>query len=413
MADRFIVSDGSFADPAVWSETEFGAGGASVPTTGDTIRCMSVRSLTNVPVSIPSSLYIRKDCILSLDVDTAGAVSIAPSVTFEDDSRLTLSGPVSGATNGCQLSCNVVMGERSVFEHVNGYVGLGRRSSQYPDANVIAAASAMLIPNSGVVSTSATDCRFNTNRIRGMPWAVPAVRCKGIARLWTTTNDERPIYRFSSTKYRYENLWFYARASYLLYVVADRAEIEIENELRFQDGTATLDFVDTKLIVGGNISCDSVLSNYTIVRPLNVRMSGGKDQSVSFPSGFDNSVLELDKIVNGRRRGTVDLQNFNGSVVGDGIVPGESDSLIVRGPSVATMGNLNLDSLTVYGIANVENGKTVSAQNVDVPAGGSLSGLGTLRIDAATWKSLSSDVRSRITCTVEQVESVVLCRKNP
>ena len=401
MPSRYCIASGEFTDPAIWSDTDGGDGGATVPTnTDDEIYNRSV-SITGRTGSSSSNknIAIGPNAKVSIGHTPNAFFNIAAGKNFRIDGSLSL------LSTGQQIFwSNAVLDitKNGRFHIGNAEIRLNRSSSSQPNTAIL--------DNKGVIEGSG-EIAFIAALAPAIPHRVGRVLHM---RILTSTSPSVPL------TVRFRDIIETTHLSILLQA-ADGAPSIISDfgDTEIHVGTLTFSFWHTEpdrflqwiqngpMMVSGNVSREGRPTATTVDWQLGPNASlafvGSYDQTINMPTDVTGQTWRLQKCDSrGRKSGTLDLSNFVGGLCGNENEPGYAERLIVRGPSVVvTETDIELDELHLFGVTTIPGGVTVRARHVISEPGSSITGGGTLATDRVTEKGGS------ITCHRKRLNNII------
>ena len=403
MAFRYCIDSGDYNDPAIWSMTDGGNGGATVPAVDDD----EIYNRSVIVTGRPSSLTHNKNYSIGPNADVVFYFVdgidfyVLPEKRLRIDGKLSVnvhvyiySGAVLDIAEGGLFNLFVTgmsASRRNASSSTTGIIdNKGRIDStnivyvyanwQQEDRHYIGRVSAR---NVYVIGHSITSGATSTARFRGLIDANS---------LTLDSRQTSPIViDFGATVVRTGTLTF------------QRSQADPDQLMRIvQNGSMS---------VSGNVNLAGVSASspfdWTLGSNASLAFVGTNDQKVTMPSDVTGQTWRLQKCDSrGRKTGTLDLSNFVGGLCGNENEPGYAERLIVRGPSVVvTESDMEVDELHMFGVTTIPGGVTVRARHVILESGSSLSGGGTLATNRVTENGGSMTChRKRLNNIITQIK---------
>ena len=406
MPPRYCIASGSFNDTAIWSDTDAGNGGATIPTnTDDEIYNHSV-VVTGRPAGPGSG---NKNISVGPNVEVVIAHATNGEIPINIGKKLTIKGKLSlvtpAGTTYIYSDAFLDIAENGRFHHGNTYVLVTRSGSSYSTAGAL--------DNKGVIEgTRSVDIyAINTQAIPHRVGRVSNVRISvnsvmGVSPL---------IARFRGI-IETDNFTIYPNAvAGAPSIVCDFGDTDIHpGTMEFYwPHTDSGRFV--RLIQNGPmmVSRDIIMSglstptsvDWQLGEKASLTFVGSADQTINMPPDVTGQMWRADKPA-----GKLDLTSFNGLLQGrirhlivratstidlGGAPPVlstttgiwhcyyglKADSVSAEGPkTIAEHLQEAMDSCENYGIVTIPSGKTICTKSFKNHTGARVSGTGTLCI---------------------------------
>lgn len=402
MSDRYCIASGNFSDTAIWSTTDGGTGGASVPTVADDQIYNKSVAVTGIPSGSSGSIVVGPNA----DVSFAFATATLP--TFSSGKRIAVEGRLSFASVGGNV---IVLPGAAVDVAEGGRLDIGNNNvtfySSYPVLNAYATLDnrGEIVGNGALQFYAATTCDV-AHRVGRAPNIL-------IVSYSSPAGDPSLFVRFRDL-FDVNSLFVQPRSdagspSFVLDFGASRIRI----------GTLTFNWTHSDLgrsvtiIHDGPLELWGDLRKTGLTTPTTVDWQRGVHASLAFTGTYDRSINMPASVTGqtwtvakadsrGTKAGTLDLTNFVGNLNGKSGESGYAKTLIVRGPSVVTAAaDLEFDELHVYGRLVIPSGKTVRVEKYTAEVGASIDGAGTLLFKAGTGYGIEKDT-GLVSCRKER-----------
>ena len=404
MPNRYCIASGTFTDTAIWSATDGGPGGASVPTTTDDI-------FLNGSVDVAGWIGSNSDnrnIIVGLNVDASIEFAAANKFAIRSGKKLTIEGKLSLIPNG--ETVNIYSGGTAIITEA-GRLDCGLTSLSFMQVSSVSA-DAGILDNKGTITNSG-NLHLYASSVQEMPHRIGNVSNCTVYPPSNLIGVTEATCRFRGNIDASGYLRVNTRSGQSHPMVIDFADTIIRTRgLIFTWNQTNLDFFvrwlqNGLLEVSGNVEQPGPSAAPTVDWQLGPNASlafvGSNDQEISMPPSVLGQTWTVDKPA-----GNLDLTVFDGFLQGRlrRLTVRPASSVDLAGPPTllpTTMGTWHcyyglkadavspegpttveehlreaMDSCDNYGLITIPDGKTLCTKEFRNHTGARISGTGTL-----------------------------------